>query len=57
MFARLSQFAVIALASVLGGQAYAGPTIYGTYYDETATSSCNGNACQVNFSQLRQTNS
>ncbi|HEV2156318.1 hypothetical protein [Bradyrhizobium sp.] len=52
LFARVAQLAAIGAALFCGSQANAGPTIYGTYYDETAANlSCTTN-CTVNFSQL-----
>ncbi len=52
MFARLAQFSSVTLALVMGNYANAAPLTYRTYYDETVTNLCNGNACRVNFSQL-----
>jgi hypothetical protein len=52
LFARVARLATVAVALLCGSQANAGPTIYGTYYDETAVNlSCTTN-CNVNFSQL-----
>jgi hypothetical protein len=53
MFARLVQFASVALALVIGSHASAAPLSYGTYYDETVyTNLCtNTQFCGVTFSQ------
>ena len=52
MFARLTQFAVIALVLGIAGQAKAAPLTYGTYYDESVFVSCNSAFfCRVSFSQ------
>jgi hypothetical protein len=58
MFARVTKFAVVALALAAGGQAKAAPLSYGTYYDEELeTVLCNNtNTCRVNFSQLPSDN-
>jgi hypothetical protein len=53
MFSRIAGLKAIALAMVIGGNAYAGPVIYGTYYDESATNSCSASfSCSLDFSQL-----
>ena len=52
MMTRSFQCAALALALV-SGQANAAATIYGSYYDETASGICNNaSTCRVNFSQL-----
>jgi hypothetical protein len=58
MFARLTKFAVVALALAAGGQAKASPLSYGTYYDEefVAQEGCGDISCRVNFSQLPSNN-
>jgi hypothetical protein len=54
MFARLTKFAVVALALAIGSQVKAAPLSYGTYYDEELVSpKCNNaTTCQANFTQL-----
>ncbi len=51
MFARLTQFAIVALVLVIGNHAKASPLSYGTYYDETVSANCNGASCRIKFSQ------
>jgi hypothetical protein len=52
MLARFVQFAIVVLALVIGTQAKA-QTIYGTYYDDEASTSCSGvSNCRLNFSQI-----
>jgi hypothetical protein len=57
-FARLTKFAVVALALGVGSQAKAAPLSYGTYYDEEqVVGLCSsGTSCRVNFSQLPSAN-
>jgi hypothetical protein len=51
MFARLTMFAVVALA--IGSPTKAAPTTYGTYYDEEeVVANCTDSSCHSNFSQL-----
>ena len=52
MLARLSQAAFFALALIAGSNVNATPLVYGTYYDDSASGTCNGNNCRANFSQL-----
>ena len=54
MFARIIQRAAISLALVTGGQVYAAPLTYGTYYDEKVSTFCDSSSafCRLNFSQL-----
>ena len=52
MFVRLTRLVFLATLLLAVGEANAGPTIFGTYYDETVTSgSCGSNTCRLNFSQ------
>jgi hypothetical protein len=56
-FSRLVQSTILVAALVIGTQAHAVPTSYGTYYDETATVSCgNATSCRVDFTQLPSNN-
>ncbi len=51
MFSRFTQFALVALALVFGSPAGAAPLTYGTYYDETVSTSCIATSCRLFFSQ------
>jgi hypothetical protein len=53
MFARLTKFAVVALALAVGSQAKAASLTYGTYYEDTETANCNSTpSCRLNFLQF-----
>jgi hypothetical protein len=54
-FSRLAQSAVLVAALAIGTQAHAAPLVYGTYYDETTSFSCQNTSttqCPALFSQL-----
>jgi hypothetical protein len=54
MFVRFAQITVASLALVGGSQVHAVPLVYGTYYDEVATTCAlvNPSTCRISFSQL-----
>ncbi|MGY8705081.1 hypothetical protein RAD16_04965 [Bradyrhizobium sp. 18BD] len=56
--ARFAKFAIVAAVLVTGSQANSASTIYGNYYDETASVNCAPGSfyCRLNFSQLPSTN-
>jgi hypothetical protein len=57
MFARFTKFAVVALALAVGGQAKAANLTYGTYYEDTETTSCSATTnCRLNFLQFPTNN-
>jgi hypothetical protein len=52
-FARLAQFASVALALITATNVHAASTIYGTYYDDNAAVGCASAAvCRLNFAQI-----
>jgi hypothetical protein len=53
MFARFTKFAVIALTLAVGSQAKAAPLTYGTYYEDTESTSCTSvPTCRLNFQEF-----